>query len=65
MNYSEKLSLEQEFSLRSFADQVRTLSPEQAQDLSLELYRQMMLKDNLYEELLKDYWGMTSVPMSA
>ena len=65
MNYSEKLSLEQEFNLRRFADQVRTLSPEQAQDLSLELYRQMMLKDNLYEELLKDYWGMTSVPMSA
>ncbi len=64
MNYSEKLSLEQEFSLRRFADQVRTLSPEQAQDLSLELYRQMMLKDNLYEELLKDYWGMGSVPQS-
>ncbi len=65
MNYSEKLSLEQEFSLRSFADQVRTLSPEQAQDLSLELYRQMMLKDNLYEELLKDYWDMSTVPLSA
>ncbi len=65
MNYSEKLSIEQQFSLRRFADQVRTLSPEQAQDLSLELYRQMMLKDNLYEEILEDYWGMTSVPMSA
>ncbi len=65
MNYSEKLSLEQEFSLRRFADQMRTLSPEQVQDLSLELYRQMMLKDNLYEEMLKDYWGINSVPMSA
>ncbi len=65
MNYSEKLSLEQEFSLRRFADQIRTLSPEQVQDLSLELYRQMMLKDNLYEEILKDYWGINSVPMSA
>ena len=65
MNYSEQLSLEQEFDLRRFADQVRTLSPEQAQDLSLELYRQMMLKDNLYQEILKDYWGMTSVPQSA
>ena len=65
MNYSEQLSLEQEFNLRRFADQVRTLSPEQAQDLSLELYRQMMLKDNLYQEILKDYWGMTSVPQSA
>ena len=65
MNYSEKLSLEQEFSLRRFADQIRTLSPEQVEDLSLELYRQMMLKDNLYEEILKDYWGINSVPMSA
>ena len=65
MNHPEKLSLEQEFNLRRFADQVRTLTPEQAQDLSLELYRQMMLKDNLYEEILKDYWGMSSVPMSA
>ena len=65
MNYSEQLSLEQEFNLRKFADQVRTLSPEQAQDLSLELYRRMMLKDNLYEELLKDYWGISSFPVSA
>ena len=65
MNYSEKLSLEQEFNLRKFADQVRTLSSEQAQDLSLELYRQMMLKDNLYEDLLQEFWGINSVPMSA
>ncbi len=65
MNYSEQLSLEQEFNLRRFATQVRTLSEEQAQDLSLELYRQMMLKDNLYQELLRDYWGLNSVPLSA
>ena len=65
MKYSEQLSLEQEFNLRGFATQVRTLSREQAQDLSLELYRQIMLKDNLYGELLKDYWGMSSVPLSA
>ena len=58
MNYSEKLSLEQEFNLRRFADQVRTLSSDQAQDLSLELYRQMMLKDNLYEDLLQEFWGL-------
>ena len=65
MNYSEKLSLEQEFNLRKFADQVRTLSSEQAQDLSLELYRQMMLKDNLYQDILQEFWGLNSVPMSA
>ncbi len=65
MNYPEQLSLEQEFDFRRFADQVRTLSPEQAQDLSLELYRQIIVKDNLYKEILKDYWGITSVPQSA
>jgi hypothetical protein len=64
MKNSEQLSLEQEFNLRRFADLIRTLSPEQAQDLSLELYRQMMLKDNLYGELLKDYWGISSFPVS-
>ena len=65
MNYSEQLSLEQEFNLRKFAALIRTLSPEEAQGLSIELYRRMMLKDNLYEELLKDYWGISSFPVSA
>ena len=65
MKYSEQLSLEQEFNLRIFADQVRTLSQEQARDLSIELYRTMMLKDKLYEELLQDYWGINSTPLSA
>ncbi|AOX04024.1 phycobilisome degradation protein nblA [Moorena producens PAL-8-15-08-1] len=63
MKYSEQLSLEQEFNLRIFADQVLTLSLEQAQDLSIELYRQMMLKDNMYEDLLKDYWNMSEIPL--
>ncbi|GAB4547405.1 MAG: hypothetical protein Tsb0014_42040 [Pleurocapsa sp.] len=65
MKNSEQLSLEQEFSLRRFADLVQTLSPEEAQGLSIELYRRMMLKDNLYEELLQDYWGINSSPVSA
>jgi|APDOM4702015248_1054824.scaffolds.fasta_scaffold730871_1 hypothetical protein len=65
MKYSEQLSLEQKFNLRRFADQVRTLSLEQAQDLSIELYQLMMLKDNMYEEMLKDYWEMDSAPLSS
>ena len=64
MKYSEQLSLEQKFNLRIFADQVQTLSSEEAQGLSIELYRRMMLKDNLYEELLQDYWGISSLPVS-
>ena len=65
MSYSESLSLEQEFELRLFADQLQNLSPEQVKELSLELYRRMILKDNLYEELLKDCWGTGSFPASA
>ncbi len=65
MKDSEQLSLEQKFDLRTFADQVQTLSVEEAQGLSIELYRRMMLKDNLYQELLQDYWGISSpIPMS-
>ncbi len=64
MKYCEQLSLEQQFNLRTFADLVQTLSSEEAQGLSIELYRRMMLKDNLYEELLKDYWGISSIPLS-
>ncbi len=60
MKDSEQLSLEQKFNLRTFADQVQTLSVEEAQGLSIELYRRMMLKDNLYQELLQDYWGISS-----
>lgn len=65
MNYSERLSLEQEFKLRRFADQVETLSPEQTKDLSIELYRRMMLKDNLYEELLQESWAINPIPLSS
>ena len=65
MKDSEQLSLEQEFDLRIFADRVRNLTSEEARGLSIELYRRMMLKDNLYEELLQDYWGISSVLLSA
>ncbi len=64
MKDSEQLSLEQKFNLRTFAAQVQTLTSEEAQGLSIELYRQMMVKDNLYQELLPDYWGISSIPMS-
>ena len=64
MNQSSQLSLEQEFNLRKFSDQVRNLSREQAQDLLIELNKQMMIQQNLYQQLLKPYWGIDSTPMS-
>jgi hypothetical protein len=60
MNQPMTLSLEQEFSLRTFADQVQQMSREQAQELLLMLYQQMMIRETTYQELLKHEWKLDS-----
>ena len=45
------LSMEQELNHRIFSDRVKQLSREQAQDLLVQMHKQMMFKDNLYREL--------------
>lgn len=45
------LSIEQEFNHRAFSDRVKQLSREEAQDLLIQMHKQMMFKDNLYKEL--------------
>lgn len=60
MNQSIKLSLEQEFSLRSFSDQVAQMSREQAQEFLLKMYEQMMIRDTTYQQLLKHEWKLES-----
>lgn len=45
------LSVEQEFNHRAFSDRVKQLSREEAQDLLIQMHKQMMFKDNLYKEL--------------
>jgi len=47
MNHYNKLSLEQEFYLKKFADRVQDLSAEEAKACLIELRRQMMVKDNM------------------
>lgn len=52
MNRSENsLSVEQEFNHRVFAGQVAQLTREEAQELLVQMYQQMILKENLYKEL--------------
>ena len=58
MNNHNHLSLEQEFSLRTISSKVKNLSQQQAQELVVELQRQMMIKDNLYKRLIKHEWGI-------
>ncbi len=58
-----ELSLEQEFSLRSFANQVQRMSREQAQEFLIVLHEQMLLKDNMYKSFLKHKWELDSDSM--
>lgn len=58
MDRSAQLSLEQQFSLRSFETQVAQMSREQAQQFLLKLYEQMMLREVTYKNLLKHQWGI-------
>lgn len=62
MNQPSKLSLEQEFNLRSFEDQVQYMSREQAQEFLVNLYRQMIMKETMYKQFLKHEWGLDSDP---
>ena len=58
MNQVTELTLEQDFSLRRFVDQVEQLSHEQAQALLIEQYRQILLRETLYQDLLKQEWQL-------
>ncbi len=63
MNQSLNLSLEQEFNLKLFAEGVQNLSFEEAKKCLVELNQEMMIRDNLYRDLLKHYMGINSTPM--
>ncbi len=49
-----ELSLEQQFSLKVYEEQVRNLTPQQSQEFVLELLRQLMIKDNVIRHLMKE-----------
>ena len=58
MNQPKSLSLEQEFQLKSFADQVQRMSHEQAQEFLVMIHRQMMIKEKMYQHFLKQEWHL-------
>jgi hypothetical protein len=62
MNQPIELSLEQQFSIRSFETQVQKMSREQAQDFLVKLYEQMMLRETMYKHFLKHEWGLEPGP---
>lgn len=58
MSEQTNLTIEQKFHLRKIADRTKSLSPQQAQELIIELQRQMMIKDNLFKQIIKHEWGI-------
>lgn len=57
-NSTITLSVEQQFQLRKFVDEVGRMSHAQAQSSLVELYTQMMLKENSYKAMLAKAWGI-------
>lgn len=51
-----ELTLEQEFGLRRFSEQIQHLSREQAQKLLVEQHKLMMLQNTMFQRLLKQEW---------
>ena len=62
MSQPAELTLEQQFSLRSFETQVDQMSREQAQEFLVKLYEQMVLRENMYKHFLKHQWGLEAGP---
>ncbi|RUR74898.1 hypothetical protein PCC6912_50760 [Chlorogloeopsis fritschii PCC 6912] len=53
-----KLSLEQQFTIRSFDSKVDLMSGEQAKSFLKMLHEQMVIRDTYYKEILKHQWGV-------
>ncbi|MBG1271451.1 NblA/ycf18 family protein [Nostoc sp. WHI] len=58
MDQATELTLEQEFSLRSFTDQVQQMSRNQAQEFLILQYKHMMIREKMYQEILKHEWKL-------
>jgi hypothetical protein len=56
------LSLEQQFSVRSFQSQIQDMSREQAQEFLVQLYSQMLWQESTYKNLIKHQWGLEDCP---
>ena len=65
MSRSFDLSLEQQFNIRSFEHQIKDMSHEQTQEFLVNLYRQMMLQENSYKNIIKHQWGMDTPEQQA
>lgn len=49
-----ELSIEQEFALKVYRNEVKALSQEKAQEFLVEVLRQLMVKDNVIKSMLRN-----------
>ena len=54
MKTSAQLTLEQQFKLQVLKEQVQELTHSQTQECLIEMFRQIMVKDNLVKHLLQN-----------
>ncbi len=53
-----QLSLEQQFQMRLIEDSTDNLDQEQLSDLLMQIYRLLMIKDNLIRDMMKKSLGI-------
>jgi len=58
MDIRQQLSLDQQFELQIFENQVQQLSREDAQNLLVQLREAMMYQTTTFREILKETWGI-------
>ncbi|NJL45738.1 MAG: NblA-related protein [Leptolyngbyaceae cyanobacterium SM2_3_12] len=58
MDSQTQLSLEQQFELRLFEAQVKSLSLEEAQELLIDLRESMVIQANTFKDIIKESWGI-------
>lgn len=53
MDFSNELSLEQEFKLTIYNEQISKMNAEESQDYLIEILKQMMMIDNIIKHMVK------------
>ncbi|MEM1369742.1 MAG: NblA/ycf18 family protein [Cyanobacteria bacterium P01_H01_bin.15] len=54
MNVPMDLSLEQKFSLKRYESEVSNLSADESKDFLMQVLKQLMIKDNIIKNLIKE-----------
>ncbi len=57
-----ELSIDQQFQIAAFEQQVRQMSREQAQEVLINLFKEYQSQRATYLELLGHQWGVSYVP---